>query len=218
MTKARIIETEHGITGEFNVEIYDRFQRNFRDRGILATDRIIQSGINRGSALEIGPGPGYLGLEWLKKTDKTRLIGVEISEDMIRISERNSRFYGLEERVQYVCAEGEHMPFEESKFDAVFTNGSLHEWSDPVLVFAEIYRVLVPGGRFFVSDLRRDVPFLSKWFMYSLCKPREIRPGFLTSVRAAYTRDEIRILIKDLRFKEVQVSQNPFGLQITGVK
>lgn len=218
MTKARIIETEHGITGEFNVEIYDRFQRNFRDRGILATDRIIQSGINRGSALEIGPGPGYLGLEWLKKTDKTRLTGVEISEDMIKISERNSRFYGLEERVQYVCAEGEHMPFEESKFDAVFTNGSLHEWSDPVLVFAEIYRVLVPGGRFFVSDLRRDVPFLSKWFMYSLCKPREIRPGFLTSVRAAYTRDEIRILIKDLRFKEVQVSQNPFGLQITGVK
>jgi ubiquinone/menaquinone biosynthesis C-methylase UbiE len=218
MTKARIVETDHGITGEFNVEMYDRFQRNFRDKGILATDRIIQSGIDHGSAIELGPGPGYLGLEWLKKTNETKLVGVEISPDMIKISERNSRTYGLHERVQYVHAEAEYMPLEEGTFDAVFTNGSLHEWSDPVRVFKEIHRVLAPEGRFFVSDLRRDVPFLSKWFMYSLCKPREIRPGFLTSVRAAYTRDEIRILIRNLGFKEMQVSQSPFGLQITGIK
>ncbi len=218
MTKTRIKETDHGITGEFNVELYDRFQRNFRDKGILATDRIIKSGINRGTALEIGPGPGYLGLEWLRKTQNTRLSAVEISEDMIRISERNSRDYGLEERTDYVSGAAEHMPFADKLFDAVFTNGSMHEWSDPVQVFKEIHRVLVQEGRFFISDLRRDVSFPFKWFMYSLSKPREIRPGFLTSVRAAYTRDEARELVRTAGFRETEVSQNPFGLQITGIK
>ena len=218
MTKTRIKETDHGITGEFNVELYDRFQRNFRDKGILATDRIIKSGISRGTALEIGPGPGYLGLEWLRKTQNTRLSAVEISEDMIRISERNSRDYGLEERTDYVSGAAEHMPFADKLFDAVFTNGSMHEWSDPVQVFKEIHRVLVQEGRFFISDLRRDVSFPFKWFMYSLSKPREIRPGFLTSVRAAYTRDEARELVRTAGFRETEVSQNPFGLQITGIK
>ena len=32
---------------------------------------------------EIGPGPGYLGLEWLKKTQGTHLTGVDISPGMI---------------------------------------------------------------------------------------------------------------------------------------
>ncbi len=47
MTRTGITESDHGITGDFNVEIYDRFQRNFRNRRILATDRIIKSGIRR---------------------------------------------------------------------------------------------------------------------------------------------------------------------------
>jgi len=218
MTNARIPETDHGITGELNVKIYDQFQRNFRDKGILATDRIICSGIERGYALEIGPGPGYLGLEWLRKTSNSILTGAEISEDMIRIAESNSREYGLDDRTQYVLCEGEQMPFEDENFDAVFTNGSLHEWSDPIKVFREIKRVLVPGGKFFVSDLRRDVPFPSKWLMYVMSQPAEIRPGFLTSVRAAYTRDEIHELVREVGFTALITSQNPFGLQVTGSK
>ena len=218
MAKHRITETDHGITGEFNVGIYDLFQRKFRDKGILATERIIKSGITKGIALEIGPGPGYLGLEWLRKTEYTMLTGLEISEDMIRIANKNRQEYALDKRVNYVLGEGEKMPFKNNSYDAVFTNGSLHEWTDPVAVFKEIYRVLVPNGRFFISDLRRDVPLPNKWFMYSLCKPKEIRPGFLTSVRAAYTRKEIHDLISTINFRMVEVSQNPFGLQITGKK
>jgi ubiquinone/menaquinone biosynthesis C-methylase UbiE len=218
MVKPRIKETDQGISGEFTVELYNIFQRNFRDKGILATDRIIKSGISRGHALEIGPGPGYLGLEWLRKTHDTKLTGVEISNDMINISERNTRDYGLEERTSYVAGDAGDIPFPDKHFDAVFTNGSLHEWSDPVRAFSEIHRVLVPGGRFFVSDLRRDVSPPVRWFMYSMTQPEEIRPGFLASVKAAYIKSEIRELIRTVNFREIVVSQNLFGLQITGSK
>jgi hypothetical protein len=43
-------------------------QRRLRDKGWIATEEIIACGINLGLALGIGPGLGYLGLEWLKKT------------------------------------------------------------------------------------------------------------------------------------------------------
>jgi len=73
MTKPRIIETDQGIQGEFNVEVYDSMMRNLRDRGWMETDLILKAGMRQGLALEVGPGPGYLGLEWLKKTEGTHL-------------------------------------------------------------------------------------------------------------------------------------------------
>jgi len=62
MTKQRVSETDHGIVGEFNVSMYDQMQRNLRDRGWIETKALLKSGIARGHALEVGSGPGYLGL------------------------------------------------------------------------------------------------------------------------------------------------------------
>ena len=61
---------------------------------------------------------------------------------MISIAERNAEEYGLSVRVEYLHSSGDKMPFDDEKFDAVFTNGSLHEWSDPKNTFNEIWRVL----------------------------------------------------------------------------
>ena len=67
MVKPRVVETDQGITGEFNTQAYDQMMRRLRDKGWMETDQIIKGGVTSGLALEVGPGPGYLGLEWLKK-------------------------------------------------------------------------------------------------------------------------------------------------------
>jgi len=218
MKKNRIPETDHGIEGVEMVTIYDQFQRHFRDKGLLATDRIIKSGLHHGSVLEIGPGPGYLGLDWLAKTSDTSLTGAEISQDMIHLAQGHAREYQLEERTSYVLADARQLPFPDATFDGVFTNGSMHEWSDPENVFREIYRVLKPGGYFFISDLRRDISWFIRMFMYTLIKPKEIRPGFLTSLRAAYTVQEIREMLSRSPLTGARVKSSPFGLDITGRK
>ena len=218
MTRPRVTETDQGIQGEFTVNVYDQMQRRLRDKGWIETKDIIKSGITKGLALEIGPGPGYLGLEWLKNTQGTILKGLDISADMISIAERNAEEYGLSERVEFVHSGGDKMPFDDEIFDAVFTNGSLHEWSDPKNTFNEIWRVLKKGGRVFISDLRRDMVFLIKWFLWINSKPKEIRPGLMTSINAAYTPDEIKELIKGTKLEKCIVSGNPIGLKLTGVK
>ena len=216
--KPRMIETNQGIQGEFNVTIYDQMQRRLRDKGWIETPAILKKGITSGLALEIGPGPGYLGLEWLKQTQGTLLKGLDLSQDMIKIAERNAKEYGLSDRVEYLYGTGNRLPFDDGRFDAVFTNGSLHEWADPHNTFNEIHRVLKPGGKYCISDLRRDMFVFIKWFLWLNTIPREIRPGLLTSINAAYTPAEIKAILQTTKLFKSQVESNLIGLLISGTK
>ena len=218
MVKPRVVETNEGIQGEFTVQVYDKMMRNLRDKGWIETDLILETGINYGLSLEIGPGPGYLGLEWLKKSEGTTLRALEISADMIKMAEKNAREYGLQNRVKYVEGDAQKMPFEDNTFDGVFTNGSLHEWSQPSRIFNEVYRCLKPGGKYLISDMRRDMNPFVKWFLKLMTKPREIRPGLISSIDASYTVQEIRSILSKTNLKSSKVKKTTMGFIITGEK
>jgi ubiquinone/menaquinone biosynthesis C-methylase UbiE len=217
MTKPRVHETDQGITGEFNVEAYDQMLRTLRDRGWMETDQVIGSGIRSGRALEIGPGPGYLGLEWLKKTEGTRLTGVDISPDMIARAKTNAEAYGFSTRAEYVLSDARHLPFEEATFDGAFSNGSLHEWATPQEIMREMFRVLKPGGRLFLSDMRRDMSFPVKWFLWLGTKPKAIRSGLLSSIRSSYTLAELEALVAASGLQG-EVKRNPIGCVVRVTK
>jgi ubiquinone/menaquinone biosynthesis C-methylase UbiE len=219
MVKPRISHTDHGITGEFNTKTYDKMMRRLRDRGwILETKMIIGAGISSGLALELGPGPVYLGLEWLKHTQGTILWGQDISEDMIDIAERNAREYNLTDRVKYVRGDAVKMPLESEYFDAVFSNGSLHEWANPEEILNEIARVLKPGGRYFISDFRRDMNFIVKWFVWFMNRPKVLRPELVESFDASYVVGEVEALLARTKLQGWHVSKNPLGLVVSGQK
>ncbi len=220
MAKKRIPERDHGITGEAETAEYDKFQKYLRDKGSLITDYIIKHGISSGTALEIGPGPGYLGFEWLKKTKNTKLIGLEISEDMKKLALKNAEEYGMKKRAEYVIADAtKSFPFESSTFDAVFSYGSIHEWTEPIPVFNEISRVLKTGGRFFISDLKRNMSFIIKLMMKIMTKSSGViilRDGVITSINASYLKKEILEILGKSDLNDFTVIENLFGLHIKG--
>jgi len=218
MQKERIIETVEGIQGEFDVAMYDQMQRHLRNKGYMETDDIIKSGITSGSVLEVGPGPGYLGLEWLSKTKGTDLTCLEISQEMIKMARKNVLEYGLQDRAGYTQGNALAMPFDDNTFDGAFSNGSLHEWEDPAAVLGEMHRVVKPGGRIFVSDLRRDMSRIIFFFMKLSVKPKSIKPGFISSLNAAYTKEELEKTARRAPFSSFQVKTSPFGLSLIAVK
>ncbi len=198
--------------------MFDAFARRMRDKGLHPVESFIAAGISGPKALEIGPGPGYVGLEWLKRLPGAGLTAIEISPDMIALAERNARAYGMESRARYVRGDCQSLPFKDACFDCVFSNGSMHEWAHPDLVFGEIVRVLRPGGCFVVSDLRRDISLLAKGLGLIHARPAAMRAGFLSSVNAAYTVTELRALLASLPGVECSVSKGLLHLSAVGRK
>ncbi len=221
MVKPRVVETDHGIKGEEAVKAYDVSMRRLRDKGMLQTDSILNSRLDLGCALEIGPGPGYQGLEWLKKTEDTTLKGLDISEEMVALATKNARDYGLESRAEYFVGDASSIPFGDGYFDAVISTNSLHEWSRPREIFNEIYRVLRPGGKYFISDLRRDMSPLMKWFILlqpASVRSAKMRSGFTSSVNASYTLSEIPELLANTKLQGWRAKQNLIYIVVSGKK
>jgi ubiquinone/menaquinone biosynthesis C-methylase UbiE len=218
MTKSRNPETDHGIQGEITVALYDQMQRTLRDRGWIETQALLDSGISQGNALEIGHGPGYLGLEWLRRTQDTTLTGLDISPEMRTLAMKHAESYRLATRASYHLGSCDHLPFDDGRFDAVFTTGSVHEWSNPGGAFEEIWRVLKPGGRYFIEDLRRDMNPLVYAFLWLGTKPAAMRPGLRSSIAAAYTPREFRNLAAGTRLQGGKCSGNMLGVLLSGKK
>ena len=203
-----------------SVKAYDLYMRHQRDGGRLQTESILRSRIDLGCALEIGPGPGYEGLEWLMKTEDTTLIGLDISEDIVALARKNAREYGLEKRAEYRVGDAGKIPYAKGRFDAVFSINSLHEWAQPKKVFDEIERVLRPGGKYLICDLRRDMNPLIKCFSI-LCQSRtqkEIRNGFISSVDASYTLQETMNLLAETKLEGWKAEQSSQNIIISGRK
>lgn len=216
MMKLRVIETNEGIQNEVTVEMFDQFARGMRDKGWNGVEAMAASGLTGGNMLELGPGPGYVGLELAKKLHAVSLTGCEISPAMIQYAEKNAVEYGI--KANYVLGNCMELPFEDESFDTVFSNGSLHEWENPIRSFNEIYRVLRTGGRYCITDLRRDVHPLKKAMIFSSTQPKEMRPGFLSSLNAAYTISEITELLRHTNLNKATVTADFFGLCIAGGK
>lgn len=106
------------------------------------------------AVLEIGSGPGELALEIARRLPGGELIGIDLADAMIDSAIERARTERLDERVRFVLADAAALPFPDGSFDVAVSTLSLHHWAEPATVFAEIARVLRPGGVALIYDLR----------------------------------------------------------------
>ncbi len=113
---------------------------------VIADNIIKETGITSGICLELGSGPGYLGLELAKLVPDFELILFDQSEDMLRIAEANSDSMLLADRVKTQQGNAEELPYDDNSIDLVVSRGSIFFWEDQIMALNEAYRVLTPGG------------------------------------------------------------------------
>ena len=72
------------------------------------------------------------------------------------------------QRLAWLAAEGEHLPFADDSVDVVTISFGLRNMADPQAALAEIARVLRPGGRFFCLEFSQPQPWLKPFYdLYS---------------------------------------------------
>ncbi|TET51657.1 MAG: class I SAM-dependent methyltransferase, partial [Anaerolineales bacterium] len=111
-----------------------------------------------GAILDVGTGPARLLVALHRRAPDLELFGVDISPGMVERAKENLRQAGIADRVEMRAADVCHLPFEDERFDAVVSTGSIHHWKDPLAGLIEVHRVLKPGGYALISDLVADTP------------------------------------------------------------
>src|SRR5947209_3444725 len=97
-----------------------------------------------GRALEIGAGTGYFTLNLLRAGVIGEAVATDISQGMLDELSVSARRLGVE--VDTRRCEAAALPFDDASFDLVFGHAVLHHLPDLDAAFAELRRVLRPGG------------------------------------------------------------------------
>lgn len=87
------------------------------------------------------------------------VIGIDMTEQMIEKARENAKKIGLD-KVSFRLGEIEDLPLAGNRADVVISNCVLNLVPDKKQAFAEVFRVLRPGGHFSISDvvLKGDLP------------------------------------------------------------
>ena len=108
--------------------------------------------------VDIGSGAGFDCFVAARQvTQAGRVIGIDMTEEMLKKSRATARTMELEQ-VEFRKGLVEEIPVENDWADSVIGNGVLNLCADKQRVFAEINRILKPGGVLQFADIANGKP------------------------------------------------------------
>lgn len=173
--------------------------------------------------LEVAPGPGYFAIELAKIASAMprgcRITGLDISRTFVEIARRNA----LEARVAVEFRQGNaaNMPFETGSFDFLLCRAAFKNFTEPLRALQEMHRVLRPGGRALIIDLRKDaspdsvdqaVGQMHLGAVNALITRLTFRHMLL---KRAYTKRDLVRLLDQTKFGPIEIREDLIGLELT---
>ncbi|MCH8962331.1 MAG: bifunctional demethylmenaquinone methyltransferase/2-methoxy-6-polyprenyl-1,4-benzoquinol methylase UbiE [Bacteroidetes bacterium] len=118
--------------------------------------------------LDVATGTADLALEAMR-LDPKKVVGVDISEEMLRRGREKIERLGLSDRIVLQRGDAEKLPFSDNQFHAALVAFGVRNFQDLDKGLAEIRRVLRPGGTLVVLEFSkpRAFPIKQAYAFYS---------------------------------------------------
>ncbi|MGO9717534.1 MAG: methyltransferase domain-containing protein [Steroidobacteraceae bacterium] len=119
-------------------------------------ERLLEgSDIEGCEVLDIGCGLGAIDELLVTRYRARSVVGIDIDPSLLNGMQRRIERAGLASRVRGQKVDVGPLPFPAASFDVVFSKDSMVQIPDKPAIYAEVLRVLRPGGRFIASDWLR---------------------------------------------------------------
>jgi ubiquinone/menaquinone biosynthesis C-methylase UbiE len=171
--------------------------------------------------LEIAPGPGYLSIA-LAKLGPFKITGLDISQSFVRMASEYAKREGVAAR--FIHGSASDIPLEDGLFDLIVCRAAFKNFSEPLEALNEMHRVLKPGGRALIIDLRKDASWeeivtyvdgldlsaANRWMMKFTFKHMLLK--------RAYTEAQFTELAAQSDFRSCAINKQPVGMEIALVR
>jgi len=147
--------------------------------------------------LDLGSGAGFdcfLAAQHVGASG--RVIGVDMTPEMIAKARENAQKSNYN-NVEFRLGEIEHLPVADNSVDITISNCVINLVPDKRSAFAEIFRVLKPGGRLMISDivLLQELPDVVK----------NSAAAYVGCISGALMKDDYLKTIREVGFEDVQI-------------
>lgn len=176
------------------------------------------------SILDIATGTGDFAIMSAKKLCPTRVVGVDISEGMMRIGMEKVKNAGLEHVISFKKEDCEHMNFADDSFDAITTAFGIRNFQNLDACLKEMCRVLKTGGCVSILELSRPLRFPMKqlFWIYShtllplygklISKDKEAYKYLINTIESFPQGEEMVGIFKKAGFSKACFRRLTFGI------
>ena len=138
--------------------------------------------------LDVATGTGDFAIEAVKQLSPEKIIGVDISDGMMKLGREKVKAKKLEHIISFQNGDSESLAFEENTFDAITVGFGVRNYANLEKGMCDMQRVLKPGGMLVVLEFSKPRKFPMKqgynfYFRYVL----PLMGRLFSSDKRAYT-------------------------------
>ena len=175
--------------------------------------------------MDVATGTGDLAIAMAKRVDRTQILGVDLSEEMLAVARRKVEKQGLEERIMLEKGDAENLDMVSSEsIDAATVAFGVRNFENIERGLSEIYRTLKPGGKLVVLEFSMPKNRIVRW-VYSQYAHRLLPRigGMISKDKQAYTYlpdsveefpspERFAEILRGVGFKSVKTRSQSFGI------
>ena len=175
--------------------------------------------------MDVATGTGDLAIAMAKRVDRTHILGIDLSEEMLQVARKKIEKQGLEERIIVEKGDAENLSMVSTEsIDAATVAFGVRNFENLERGLSEIYRTLRPGGKFVVLESSIPRNRFVRWVyaQYShrllprigamLSKDRKAYDYLPDSVEEFPSPERFAEILRGVGFKDIKLSSQSFGI------